>query len=115
MKKTNKIAAAMAVMTMATSLAIPTASISASAKTTPAAVIMEVPRTEKHTMTSSLVFDNCGQRLSRPTARFTLRVTSRHTTRHIKKQTTTTTTADGTTVEVEKSWWDKVCDFFTFW
>ena len=43
MKKTNKIAAAMAVMTMATSLAVPTASISASAKTTPAAVIMELP------------------------------------------------------------------------
>ncbi|MBP3759903.1 MAG: hypothetical protein J6I55_00270 [Ruminococcus sp.] len=114
MKKTNKIAAAMAVMTMATSLAIPTASISASAKTTPAAVIMEVPRTEKHTMTSNLVFGNCGQRLSRPTAHVTCRLTQRHTTRHIVNKTENTTTTDGKTKEAEKSWWDKFCAFFGF-
>ena len=114
MKKTNKIAAAMAVMTMATSLAIPTASISASAKTTPAAVIMEVPRTEKHTMTSNLVFSNCGNRLSRPTAHVTM-PRKLNTTKHVVSVPSKTTTADGTTQEVEKSWWDKVCDFFTFW
>lgn len=100
----------MAVMTMTTGLTIPTASISASAKATPTAIVMEAPETAQHKMTSSLVFDNCGQRLSRPAARFTLRVT----TRHIKEQTTATAAADGTTQEAEKSWWDKFCVFFGF-
>ena len=104
----------MAVMTMATGLTIQTASISASAKATPTAIVMEAPETSQHKMTSSLVFDNCGQRLSRPAARFTLRVTTRHTTRHIKEQTTATAAADGTTQEAEKSWWDKFCVFFGF-
>ena len=88
-------------------------SISTYAKTP--ATIVASSTAEKHMSTVNFAVNSCGNRLSRPTARVTTPVTTRHTTRHIKKQTTTTTTADGTTVEVEKSWWDKVCDFFTFW
>ncbi|MBR6385877.1 MAG: hypothetical protein IKS03_07165 [Ruminococcus sp.] len=113
MKKTNKIAAVMASLTMISALSVSTASISTYAKTP--ATIVASSTAEKHMSTVNFAVNSCGNRLSRPTARVTTPVTTRHTTRHIKKQTTTTTTADGTTVEVEKSWWDKVCDFFTFW
>ena len=113
MKKTNKIAAAMLSLTMISAVSVSASSISTYAKA-PAAIVA-TSAAPKHMSTVDFAVNSRGNRLSRPTARVTTPVITRHTTRHIKKQTTTTTTADGTTVEVEKSWWDKVCDFFTFW